>query len=125
VIVQQVEQDASMLRNLSGLIALTALLLSATASFAVPVHGKAHPAQRWHGYGFLPGYRSPERIERGRGKASRARLLVWRPGLLSRALERRRVRPLLDPNPDRQCEELRPIAERDQTSTGRRSAWRK
>jgi hypothetical protein len=63
VVVEQVEQDTSMLRNLSGLIAVTALLLSATATFAAPVHGKGHAARHWHGYGFLPGYRSPERIE--------------------------------------------------------------
>jgi|SRR5258706_6764290 hypothetical protein len=52
-----------MLRNLSGWIAVTALLLAATATFAAPVRGKAHVARRWHGYGFLPGYRTPERIE--------------------------------------------------------------
>jgi hypothetical protein len=40
---------------------VTALLLSATATFAAPVHGKGHAAR--HGYGFLPGYRSPERVE--------------------------------------------------------------
>jgi hypothetical protein len=52
-----------MVRNLSGAIAIAALLLSATASFAAPVHGKGHLVRRWHGYGLLPGYRSPERIE--------------------------------------------------------------
>ena len=47
-----------MLQNLSGRIAIAAFLLAATApSFAAPVQGKAH------GYGFLPGYRTPERIE--------------------------------------------------------------
>src|ERR1035437_1162594 len=43
-----------MLRNLSSLIAITAFLLSATATFAAPVHGKRHVVHRWHGYGFLP-----------------------------------------------------------------------
>src|SRR3981189_691091 len=53
-----------MLQNLSGRIAIAAFLLAATApSFAAPVQGKAHVARHWHGYGFLPGYRTPERIE--------------------------------------------------------------
>ncbi len=26
-------------------------------------HPKRHVVRRWHGYGFLPGYRSPEQIE--------------------------------------------------------------
>jgi hypothetical protein len=52
-----------MLRNLIALIATAALLLSATATFAAPPRAKAHVVWRWHGYGFLPGYRSPERIE--------------------------------------------------------------
>ena len=52
-----------MLRNLAGGLALAALLLSATAALSAPVHGKRHVAQHWHGYGFLPGYRSPEQIE--------------------------------------------------------------
>jgi hypothetical protein len=58
-----VKETCSMLRNLFGPIAMTVLLLSATATLAAPVHGKRHLARRWHGYGFLPGYRSPERIE--------------------------------------------------------------
>jgi hypothetical protein len=52
-----------MLRNLSTRAAIAALLFAATASFAAPVSGKGHVARRWHGYGFLPGYRSPARIE--------------------------------------------------------------
>src|ERR1700716_2107095 len=52
-----------MLQNLSGRIAIAAFLLAATATFAAPVQGKAHVARHWHGYGFLPGYRTPERIE--------------------------------------------------------------
>jgi hypothetical protein len=52
-----------MLRNLTGPIAVTVLLLSAAATSAAPVHGKRPVVHRWHGYGFLPGYRSPERIE--------------------------------------------------------------
>jgi hypothetical protein len=52
-----------MLRNLFAPIAIAALLLSATATFAAPARGKRQVARHWHGYGFLPGYRSPERIE--------------------------------------------------------------
>ena len=52
-----------MLRNLSARIVMAALLFAATATFAAPVHAKRYVAQRWHGYGFLPGYRTPERIE--------------------------------------------------------------
>jgi len=51
----------------------------------------------------------------GTGAESRASLLVWWPRLLSRALERRWVRPMLDSDADRKCMELRPIARRDQT----------
>jgi hypothetical protein len=52
-----------MLRNFAGVIAAAACLLLATATFAAPAHGKRHVTRHWHGYGFLPGYRSPERIE--------------------------------------------------------------
>ena len=52
-----------MLSKISGLIAIAALLLSATATFAAPVQDKRHVTRRWHGYGFLPGYRSSEQIE--------------------------------------------------------------
>jgi hypothetical protein len=50
-------------RNLSGLIAVAASVLIATATFAAPVQLKRHMIRHWHGYGFLPGYRSPGRIE--------------------------------------------------------------
>ena len=52
-----------MLRNLAGPIAIAALLLSATSTMAAPAQGKRHAVHRWHGYGFLPGYRTPEQIE--------------------------------------------------------------
>jgi len=55
-----------MLRNLTGPIAVTVLLLSAAATSAAPVHGMRHVARRWHGYGFLPGYRSPGGSKRSR-----------------------------------------------------------
>ena len=52
-----------MARNLLAPIAFVALVFSAATTFAAPVHGKRHVVRQWHGYGFLPGYRSPERIE--------------------------------------------------------------
>jgi hypothetical protein len=58
-----------MLRNLAGGLAIAGLLLSATATLAAPTHGKRHVARHWHGYGFLPGYRSPERIEAEQARA--------------------------------------------------------
>jgi hypothetical protein len=52
-------------RNPAGALAIAILLLSATAvsSTAAPAHDKRRVARHWHGYGFLPGYRTPERIE--------------------------------------------------------------
>jgi hypothetical protein len=47
---------APMLRLLCLSIAIVLSLLSAVA-LAAPVHKK--PVPRWHGYGFLPGYRQP------------------------------------------------------------------
>lgn len=52
-----------MLRNLLSPVAMPALLVAATAAIAAPLPPKGHVIGRWHGYGFLPGYRSPERIE--------------------------------------------------------------
>jgi hypothetical protein len=52
-----------MLLNLLGRIAIAALLLAGTATFAAPVQGKERVVRQWRGYGFLPGYRTPERIE--------------------------------------------------------------
>jgi hypothetical protein len=65
-----------MLRNLSrALIAALVLSLAPAASAAPPhnrhkhaahLHKKRHVTRHWHGYGFLPGYRPPEVIERER-----------------------------------------------------------
>ena len=101
-----------MLRNLSSLIAITAFLLSATATFAAPVHGKAARGASLARLWFLARLPFTRADRMGTGAESRAGLLVWRPGLLSRALERRRLRPVLDPDPDRQCMELRSIVDR-------------
>ena len=40
-----------------------------------PAHGKRHVVRRWHGYGFLPGYRTPEQIEAD--EARHARRVWW------------------------------------------------
>jgi hypothetical protein len=36
----------------------------AKKSTIAPAHSKRHVAPHWHAYGFLPGYRPPEQIER-------------------------------------------------------------
>ncbi len=50
----------------SSLVVLTAAIGIETAG-AAPTHNnphiKRHRTGAWHGYGFLPGYRSPDRIE--------------------------------------------------------------
>jgi len=70
-----------MLRTLSGVIAIAISLLLATATLAAPAHGKRHVTRHWRGYGFLPGYRSPERIEWERAR-ERGPVFYWdaRPG---------------------------------------------
>ncbi|HEY0223791.1 MAG TPA: hypothetical protein VGC38_04685 [Pseudolabrys sp.] len=50
-----------MLRKLFTLIVMAAILSATTAFAAAPKKKKVD--RHWHGYGFLPGYRSPERIE--------------------------------------------------------------
>ena len=60
-----------MLRNVSAAIAVAAcLVLAAAAATAqtAPAHKKRHVTRHWHGYGFLPGYRPPEVIERERAE---------------------------------------------------------
>jgi len=44
---------------------------------------------------------------RGNGHGIADRFMVWRSGLLSRALDRRWLRPVLDTDPDWHCMELR------------------
>jgi len=44
-------------------VLIAALVLLPTIALAAPVHAKRHSVRPWHGYGFLPGYRSPEQIE--------------------------------------------------------------
>src|SRR5437868_11575591 len=59
---------------------------------------------------WLPARLSLARADRmGTSVASRAGLLVWRPGLLPWALDRRWVRPVLDADTDWKRMELRPV----------------
>ena len=53
----------AMRRIVFGMIAVAVSLSLATATIAAPAHAKRRVIRHWHGYGFLPGYRSPERIE--------------------------------------------------------------
>src|ERR1035437_5582543 len=74
------------------------------------------------GMAFCPG-----RTDRmGAGTRSRTGLLVWRAGVLSRTLDRWRLRPMLDTDADRERMELRSIVVRDHNSArdrfSRRSA---
>jgi hypothetical protein len=55
--------------SLLGLLVSLALVAAAQAAPTAPPHGKRSPHQIWHGYGFLPGYRTPERIEWERARA--------------------------------------------------------
>jgi len=64
-------------RPVSTLIAIAVLTASLSAAVARPntpaesptsTHKKHHGSRHWHGYGFLPGYRPPEVIERERAQ---------------------------------------------------------
>jgi hypothetical protein len=59
-------------RMMSGLIAVATCLLLMPAVTAAPEQAakasKKRPITHWHGYGFLPGYRPPEVIERERAE---------------------------------------------------------
>ena len=61
-----------------GLAVLAAFLLANTSEAAPQ---KKPVSKHWHGYGFLPGYRSPERIAWERARA-RGPIFYWdgRPG---------------------------------------------
>lgn len=52
-------------RRVSAGVAVAVALLLVTAADAAPLHhgGKRHMTRGWHGYGFLPGYRTPEQIQ--------------------------------------------------------------
>jgi hypothetical protein len=50
-------------RKLVIFLAVAAVLWLPMTASAAPPHAKRPVVRHWHGYGFLPGYRSPERIE--------------------------------------------------------------
>jgi len=62
------DERPSMPRILSGALAAAVTLLLVTATAAAPTHKKRHVTRHWHGYGFLPGYRTPEQIQRERDR---------------------------------------------------------
>lgn len=70
-------------RSFAAATFLTAALLVSPAALAAQdvasdVHkrvAKRHPRQAWHGYGFLPGYRTPDRIAYDNARARG--LQVW------------------------------------------------
>ena len=72
-------------RNRAGLLAVAIVLALGSAGLAAPAHKEAAPVhkmrqiakhqvakhrvtRRWHGYGFLPGYRPPYVVERERAE---------------------------------------------------------
>jgi hypothetical protein len=69
-----------------------ALLFSATVTFVTPVQAKRHAIRRWHGYGFLPGWRSPEQIEWERAQNRGPTCWYGGPRLLPGALDGWRLR---------------------------------
>jgi hypothetical protein len=66
-----------MVRIFAGLLVAAVLALPAIAASD---HAKRHPRIVWHGYGFLPGYRSPERIERETPLAATGHYFYGYPG---------------------------------------------
>jgi hypothetical protein len=55
-----------MLRVVSSILIATLLCLPAAAADPAPGSAKRHAKTAWHGYGFLPGYRTPEQLARDR-----------------------------------------------------------
>jgi hypothetical protein len=49
-------------------VATMAAILPLFSSPADARHSRRHASRHWHGYGFLPGYRPPEQIERERAR---------------------------------------------------------
>jgi hypothetical protein len=56
-------------------LSLSSIAPASAAPAQPPMPQQKHHASRWHGYGFLPGYRTPEQIERAR--AARNYLPDW------------------------------------------------
>jgi len=59
-----------MLRSLLSVTAIAVALSLAQPALSAPVRHvtKHHVDRHWHGYGFLPGYRPPEVVERERAE---------------------------------------------------------
>jgi hypothetical protein len=62
-----------MRQTLLSMTTVAILLAFETVALSTPVEGDQHTSKRrvtrhWHGYGFLPGYRPPEVIERERAQ---------------------------------------------------------
>jgi len=56
------------MRDISLVMAIAVSFLLAPQAIAARVHNKHHVSRHWHGYGFLPGVRTPEQIESARAK---------------------------------------------------------
>jgi hypothetical protein len=52
-----------MTRHFPLVLALAAAVALPAIASAAPAQAKRHAVRHWHGYGFLPGYRTPEQIE--------------------------------------------------------------
>jgi hypothetical protein len=65
----QENERSSMFRKFLSVLVLTATVLQASSTMAAPALAKRHRIRPWHGYGFLPGYRTPERIEWERARS--------------------------------------------------------
>jgi hypothetical protein len=50
--------------RLKMMLAVALAIAVSSAVAAEPAPAKRKPVRHWHGYGFLPGYRTPEQIER-------------------------------------------------------------
>jgi hypothetical protein len=66
--------EVSMLRVFIA-VALSLSSIASAAPAQPPPPQNHHASHHWHGYGFLPGYRTPEQIERAR--AARNYLPNW------------------------------------------------
>ncbi len=68
------------LRMVCGVLVTAALMMPGAGTVAAKDHAKRHPKAVWRGTGFLPGYRSPEQIERETAPARTLRYFYGDPG---------------------------------------------
>jgi hypothetical protein len=59
---KDVRDFITMQKLLRATVIIATCLAVAVPAFAAPAKKKHRVDRHWHGYGFLPGYRSPERI---------------------------------------------------------------